>query len=240
LTENPHVIYDMMVHIPGTTFKTLSRVVRNAWHFQEQNEAEKEIMRNSFPYLENMTVFLTSWRSMFKTSMEQIKLHPYEDYLDIRDKLCRGACGLRNCNMEVFYPPFFGCDIHFSSLKYNVQEQCESGVSRDIAPSVFKEDKKKDGFHRSPEIRDTHWTQCGNRTVYYSVSNLNGMLLCIDEAEAKRESSKRGWGNMTANSYSEMVLNESWEPDLSTLTWKKQPQWRVIEADVVASDQEIS
>lgn len=76
LTENPHVIYDMMVHIPGTTYKDLSRHVRNGWHFPKEGVAEKEIMRKLFPYLENKTSWLTSWRGMFAVSREQIRLHP--------------------------------------------------------------------------------------------------------------------------------------------------------------------
>ena len=223
----------MMVHVPGTTYKDLSRCVKNGWHFEKENEAEKEIMRNSFPFLEDMTLFLTSWRGMFKTSRKQIKLHPQKDYLDISNKLCSGTCGFRNCNMEVFFAPFFGCDLHLPPV-YNSQEQCETGVSLGISPSVFTEDKLKDGYDRKHGSgnNDTHWSRCGKRTVYYSESTVNGVLLCIDEAEAKSESSRQGY--LTESSYSEMVLNEKWKPDLSNLTWNKRSQWGYIPAYVDA------
>lgn len=58
LTENPHIIYDMMVNIPGTTYKDLSRHVRESWHMSILKEADREIMRDSFPYLENKKTWL--------------------------------------------------------------------------------------------------------------------------------------------------------------------------------------
>ena len=226
LTENPHIIYDMTVHIPGTTYKSLSRYVKDAWHFQGQNEAEMEIMRHSFPHLENKTAYLTSWRGMFAVSRDQIKLHPQKDYLDISKKLCSGTCGFRNCNMETFFAPFFGCDVHSPHANNDNPEQCEFGVSRGIASSVFAEDHLKDGNNGGTKTNDTNWSRCGNKTVYYSVSTLNGMLLCMDASRAKRESSRGG--NLMASSYNEMLLNESWKPDLSNLTFKKPSQWSYI------------
>jgi len=226
LTENPHIIYDMMVHIPGTTYKSLSRYVKDAWHFKGTNEAEMEIMRHSFPHLENKTAYLTSWRGMFAVSREQIKLHPQKDYLDINKKLCSGTCGFRNCNMETFFAPFFGCDVHLPHANNDNREQCEFGVSRGIAPSVFAEDHLKDGNNGGTKTNDTNWSQCGNKTVYYSASTLNGVLLCMDASRAKRESSRGG--NLMASSYNEMLLNESWKPDLSNLTFKKPSQLSYI------------
>ena len=144
LTENPHIIYDMMVHIPGTTYKSLSRYVKDSWHMQGQKEADIEIMRNSFPYLENKTTWLTSWRGMFAASREQIRLHPRKDYVDINKRLCSGACGFRNCNMEVMFAPFFGCDLHLHGSEN--KEQCKFGVIHGISPKIYAEDSQKDSY----------------------------------------------------------------------------------------------
>lgn len=230
LTENPHVIYDMMVHLPGTTFKSLSRHVREAWHFEGQEEAEMEIMRHSFPHLENKTSYLASWRGMFAASREQIMLHPQEYYFEISKKLCGGTCGFRNCNMEAFFAPFFGCDVHlFHENNENNHEQCEFGVSHGIAPSVFTEDYLKDSYSGAgTETNETNWARCGNKTVYYSASELNGILLCIMDSGARNSGSSNWRNNMTASSYNEMIWNESWKPDLSNLTFHKDSQWSYI------------
>jgi len=84
----------------------------------------------------------------------------------------------------------------------------------------------KDGNNGGTKTNDTNWSQCGNKTVYYSASTLNGVLLCMDASRAKRESSRGG--NLMASSYNEMLLNESWKPDLSNLTFKKPSQWSYI------------
>lgn len=229
LTENPHIIYDMMVHIPGTTFKSLSRYVKDGWHFPNL-KAEMDIMRHSFPHLENKTTFITSWRGMFAASKEQIQLYPQEDYLDMKKKLCSGICAFRNCNMEIFFAPFFGCGDYFLYANIDNREQCEFGISHGIAPSVFAEDYLKDSLKgvSSTENKDTSWSRCGNKTMYHSKSMVNGMLLCMDASSSRAKRESIGGGNLTANSYNEMILNESWKPDLTNLTFQKLPQWRYI------------
>ena len=41
ITENPHIIYDMMVNIPGLTFKDLSRFVLHVCHWADYKKEEK-------------------------------------------------------------------------------------------------------------------------------------------------------------------------------------------------------
>lgn len=188
-------------------------------------------MRNSFPYLENHASWLSSWRGMFAASREQIRLHPRNDFVDINENLCSGSCGYRNCNMEVFFSPFFGCDYRL----YTTAEQCHSGIIRSMSRTVFAEDYLKDAYaneHIGPMATDTHWSRCGNRTIYYSRSTLNGLLLCIHESNSNFESNVLG---LTVSSLDKLMRNEKWKPDLSNLTYKKPSQWKRIPRYVMAN-----
>lgn len=229
LTENPHIIYDMLVNIPGTTYKDLARHVRDGWFMEGVKEnPEMEIMHNLFPYLEDKEVWLTSWRGMFAASREQIKLHSPKSYFDINKTLCSKKCKYIHCNMEVWFAPLFGCDPQLYGN--DNQEECKFGV-HDIAPKLFAEDHMKDSFAdgngdtRTTIASTTHWTKCGDKTVYHSTSAHNGVLLCTDES--RRNSQSRTWGGIVS-SYSELVLNEKWIPNLSNLTFQKPSQWKMV------------
>ena len=87
ITENPHIIYDLMgEELPGMTYKVLSRVVYPSWHMfgteagANDTTKETEIFDLYFPLLRNRNIWLTGWRGMFTVSSSKIKQHPKAVY----------------------------------------------------------------------------------------------------------------------------------------------------------------
>ena len=223
MTENPHIIYDMMVHVPGTTYQDLSRHVRVAWHMIDykdntKKKGEEEIMMHSFRYMQNQSSWLTNWRGMFAVSRDQIKQHQWHIYADINDKLCRKECNFLNCNMEVWFSTLFHCNSHlFQNSSHENETKCTSGVYTNISRIVFEEDYKKDGQHDPKPNLQTEWISCGNRTIFYAGSSINGALICTDGTITNEE--------MNKHLYSELVLGETWRANLTNMTWDQPPQW---------------
>jgi len=214
ITENPHLIYDIMVQdLPKLSYKSLSRHVRAAWHMFGTNNltaknkmGESKISETYFQYLNNQSDWVSDWRSMFTVSDFQIKRNPLEAYAKIVDMLASGECISVNCNMEPLLSSFFGCNPLF----FQDKPSCTMGVYTNVSNAVIEEDYMKDSIKTSPypPAWDTEWAICGGRTILYSMSMLNGALICLDNVEVN-----------SAEINHQMNGDVKWKPDFSEVTW---------------------
>ncbi len=245
ITENPHIIHDMLDQpIPGMYFKDLSRQVRDAWHFGDYDKDEKArageygIVMSAIRYLEKESLWLNSWRGMFTTTRNQIRLHPLEVYAGINEKLCGHVCSSRNCNMETFWSSLMGCSkILFregSSISngggdegrvhQKKTEACTGGRLKNLSPTVFDEDYKKDSLKDMPKdaltpSNNTDWIQCGSKTILYTTSFVNGVLMCIDKGSDQPRNSTTSITEL----YREMIRGDKRDVGyLSNLTFQRQ------------------
>jgi hypothetical protein len=111
LTENPHVIYDILgPNLPGLMYRGLARHVRGAWHMIEyekvENKGEVEFISRFVDYLFNESLWLTDWRGMLTVSRAQIRQHPWKAYSFINEKTVHEECHSVSCNMEFLFAPF--------------------------------------------------------------------------------------------------------------------------------------
>ena len=225
ITENPHIIYDIMENMPGLQYKSLSRHVSQAWHYVKYDnyeKGEKGIVTNHLnflltqPHVHN-TGWMSDYRGMFTVSREQIKEHPLNVYDGISTKIRDALCQERNCCMETFFSSIFKCNSHFYG-----DGNCKHGVYKDIANVVFEEDYQKNGCSAdvSP-VRDTNWIECGHKMMFFAKSCLNGALICI--------SRRRNDNNITnvngLQLLTEMIARDSWKADYANMTWNMPSQW---------------
>mmetsp|Transcript_9077 Transcript_9077/g.14540 ORF Transcript_9077/g.14540 Transcript_9077/m.14540 type:complete len:383 (+) Transcript_9077:212-1360(+) len=231
ITENPHVIYDMMEYIPGTTFKGLSRHVRTAWHFEKSKDnATQGIVSMAFSHVKERKTWLAPWRGMFAASQDQIRRLPWLVYADIESKLRDKKCLSRNCNMEVYFGPLFGCVPYlYHRLTNNNYTDCTSGVLNDTSLPVFEQDYMKDScsFGSNSECNngvstETSWRRCGNDIIFFSGSKVNGELTCVGGVDETTEEA-------ILHFYKEIVNGETWRPNISNSTiFGKRSQWTYI------------
>jgi hypothetical protein len=217
ITENPHIIYDLMgEELPGMTYKVLSRVVYPSWHMfgteagANDTTKETEIFDLYFPLLRNRNIWLTGWRGMFTVSSSKIKQHPKAVYTTLNFFLESKKCVSANCNMEVLFAPLFDC-IPILGEKPN----CTRGVYTNLSYPVITEDYLKDGCNsctHSP-ARDTEWEICGRQMSLFSQSPLNGAMLCLELGSEDTSGSMMNF------------LSKSIKSDFSNVTWGVTATW---------------
>jgi len=211
LTENPHIIHDILgPDLPGLTYRGLARNTRSAWHMINYEKAEKrgepEIMTRYLAHLLNVTLWINDWREMFTASGAQIRQNPWKAYNFINEKLAHGECNFINCNMETLFSSFFGCGTHFED-----ESTCTSGVYTNLSLAVHEEDYMKDSFLvGTGPSQDYKWKQCGNKTVLYSESTLNGDLICLDNPHETSAETIR-------HHLKELIVSDIWRADLTTI-----------------------
>lgn len=221
LTENPHIIHDILgpnLWLPGLTYRSLSRYVQVAWHMidyeKEEKKGDAEIMTRYAPYLFNMSSWITGWRGMYTVSSAQIRQHPWKSYSFIHEKILREECFFRNCYMEMLFSSLFGCNTHL----FEDESSCTSGVYANLSLVVLKEDYWKDTYHNnSYPAQDYKWKQCGNKTLLYSESGLNGDLICLNNPNFSSAKNIRH--------YLEELMIGDRIGDLSNQTFQKASQW---------------
>lgn len=222
LTENPHLIYDIMADIPGLTYKSLSRHVRDAWHMidyekEKDKTAEKEIMDTFIPFLAAQPAWIADWRGMFALSRDQIRRHPWQMYYFINESLGQDKCLWRNCNMEVFFSSIFGCNPHL----FDNSQNCTKGVYANTSNTVFDEDFNADGVSDNGGIaNEWHWHICGNKSLMYSTSQMNGGLICLDQGNRTTTTPE---GNREL--LLKVIAGDTRRADYSNEKWKQAPQW---------------
>jgi hypothetical protein len=66
--------------------------------------------------------------------------------------------------------------------------------------------------------QDFKWQMCGNKTILYSESTVNGNLICLDNPNGTSVETIR-------HLLEEMVIGDVWGANLSNQTFHKQSQW---------------
>jgi len=239
IMENPHVIYDMLNNIPGTTYRDLSRHVRDGWHFQEvglmKGKGEDNI-EEVFPYLKERQSWKTGWRSMFSVSREQIRNHELSSYSNILDMLrTKGRCIFPNCHLEVWYSILFGCDPDHLVDDDLQKSLCESGTYPNLSKPVFGDvDLQKNGYRNYPgdksAAKETNYKKCGTKMALYSTSLSNGELMCITLSEDHSNNNEPQPAVVLSieNLYQELIVGETWKADFSNVTFNKPSQFTSI------------
>lgn len=225
ITENPHIIFDIMENMPGLQYKSLSRVVGPAWHFvkyEEVKDGEKDILNSHLgflltqPHVRN-TGWLSDYRGMFTVSRDQIREHSLNVYAGISGKIRMKVCELRNCCMETWFSSLFGCNTYFFR---NDDENCRSGVYKNLANAVFDEDYNKDGVGDKPPTKDTNWIDCGDKMMFFAKSEMNGALICVRRTDYTNSTNING-----LQLFTKMIAKDTWRPQFSNVTWGKPSQW---------------
>jgi hypothetical protein len=154
---------------------------------------ESIIINETIPTLQNFRVWKTGWRGMYMVSRQAIKRHPLTIYQDLNRHLCQQTCAYRNCMFESINSPFWGCsDVHFleqggrTPPMYDdevLQDGCVRETIHDVALAVDYVDFRKDSIYSDDVRQVAHEVQqitCLDRTILFSNSGVNGLLMCIE------------------------------------------------------------
>jgi hypothetical protein len=223
LTENPHIIYDLMgEELPGMTYKELSRVVYESWHMfgtkagANDTTKETEIFDLYFPLLRNHILWMTGWRAMFTVSGSKIRQNPKAVYATLNFYLESKKCASINCNMETLFAPLFDCNPLLGE-----KPNCTRGVYTNLSYPVIKEDYLKDACRNCnhPQSVDTEWEICGKQmSIFSRKSVLNGAMLCLELGSEDTS------GSMM-NFLSKSIEGDNYKSDFSNVTWGVLARW---------------
>ncbi|KAI2511259.1 hypothetical protein MHU86_3225 [Fragilaria crotonensis] len=175
LTENPHLRHDILRYLPGTYYTDLARVVGGGWHMDADPVRESMIQRVA-PDLLNHSSWLTNWRGQFMASRDALQRVPKEVYTEFNANYCNESCVANDCSMEVWTAAMFQCvDTLFMNELCQVNEH-------DLSAKVIPSDFRKDGNGFASEGMAWRTTQktCGNRSIFYSESEVNGRFFCVE------------------------------------------------------------
>ena len=226
LSENPHIIYDIMIStIPEVTYMSLSRHVRGAWHMtdykHDNKTGEKELLYNFTNYLVDKDMWDADWRGMFSVSGKKIRQHSWNLYYTINDRLSHDKCVMRNCQMETFFSSMFGCNQYV--FDKSSHQNCTEGVYKNISYAVFDEDYEADATHGNAVIStEWMWNICNNKALLRSPGTLNGGLICLESNDAIAEEKNR-------ELLSRIIAGDVWKANYTNLKWKLGSQWKLHE-----------
>ncbi len=120
--------------------------------------------------------------------------------------------------METVFASFFGCN----SISYIGKPGCTEGVYKDLSYPVIEEDYLKDGCrcnkNDTPPAVDTNWIICGNKTMIFTRSMLNGALVCLENANTTHETNRQYLSDYIRG---DTLSNRTF----SNMTWNLAPQW---------------
>jgi hypothetical protein len=175
IIENPHVIQDIFNYMPGTTYSSLSRIVRSAWHMA-RDPVRVEMQSRMTPGLSEQGMWMTGWRSQFMVGIERNASQCSKICLRRVDwKLCNKTCVHVQCTMETWLGPLMNCAPHLFA-----GDNCTKHTHNLALPAV-EADFNKDGlFGHGGDTLATKTTQtvCGDRTILYAENFYNGMFFC--------------------------------------------------------------
>lgn len=211
ITENPHIVHDVMSYLPGTRFKDLSRHIRSAWHFPAYANSTDQngIQEKTSPIVYQQKTWVTSWRSMFLASRTELHTLSKALYIEHNELFCSNKCTASNCNIEVWFAPLFKCTpVLFKGTDCETRKfkAAPLGVDEDLVKDANFHFKKKRALPKMKSV--TTQITCGNRTLFYMESKANGVLMCVDD-------SKLDWEEELKTMYKEDVQSLN----LSGLEW---------------------
>lgn len=209
--------------MPNTQYKTLGRFVQRAWHYVDYDAppgGEKHILNTYVAHLRGPKSrgWTSDYRGMFSVSRDTIRQHDAGVYADIGAKIRNKECSSRNCCMETFFAALFGCNPHLFAAP-----SCESGTLARAAHAVVEGDFRKDSAQGGARpVAETRWRRCGDRTILYGESAVNGLLLCIGH-EGSADGARRAREDLARS-----VAGEVWRANATALEFKKTSQWRYL------------
>lgn len=221
LTENPHLIHDIKTYIKGTTYKSLARCVRGAWHLTD-DKVVAAMQSKMIPEILKLDSWVEGWREMFMLSTAKIQKFDKSIYKDMMKELCDKTCRDINCDFETWFGSAFCADI------LHTGPNCVSH-HHGVAPKVTRTDYFKDSYLSTPTAYQTHRKTCTNKnvtsTILIAESAVNGMLSCV---EYEKEPTGGEEDNRDTDEYWNTALHylydEPGEPDLGAwtdlLTWR--------------------
>lgn len=214
LTENPHVVHDILSYIPGMTYRELTRHVRVGWPWKETG-VRAEMVKKTVPHILEEEMWLTGWRSMYMAARSELLKYPNSVYAEFNHNVCNKKCRNIDCGMEVLFGPLYHCD---PSLFRG--QDCSAPHTHDLAPRIISEDFMKDGLMKNVNstAKSTKRITCGDRTMLYAKSTINGVLVCV---KSEGVMSAEEWNDILNRTYA-----ENWIPSLVGSEWQKQPQWK--------------
>ena len=141
LSENPHVMQDILSYIPGTTYTELARHVRPAWHVKRKGPAERALQQQTAPLVFRQSTWLIGWRAMYMVSRDTLRHVDKSLYAKFNEQLCSGECRFVNCAWEHWFGPTYGCaPVLFE------QDGCVSHDPLPFARSTMDADFRKDSL----------------------------------------------------------------------------------------------
>jgi hypothetical protein len=171
ITENPHVVNDVLNYMPGTTYSSLSRIVRSAWHMKH-DPLRVDMQSRMTPGLSEQGTWMTGWRSQFMASRETLRNVPKSAYEELIGHFCNQTCVHVQCTMETWLGPLMNCAPHLFR-----GDNCSTHTHK-LALAAVEADYSKDGSPTGPLATKITQTVCGDRTILYSESFYNGMFFC--------------------------------------------------------------
>jgi Protein of unknown function (DUF3431) len=181
-TENPHVIDDILNFLPGTTFFSLTRLVRGAWHMQS-DAARASLQERLVPELLSQDSWLTSWRYQFMASRETIRSIPQWGYQDIESALCNLSCQHNEqCTIDLWVAPLFRCATFFFLEQNGMITAKHNHVMATVEADWTKDVVLEQGANPDESVlqvaESTHQIIVKDRSLVYSESYINGLFLC--------------------------------------------------------------
>lgn len=211
--ENPHILHDIRSFIPGTSYSDLTRSVKPAWMFKGMSDIELILQnRTNIRVATKGGLWLAAWRSMFMASSSKVKSIDKSIYIEYINNICGKTCGHKlNCNLEVWFSPFFECTP--DSFK---GRECVTSTMN-VTHSIIEEDYDKGGYdsNHGPSQFSTR-TTCGNRTIIHSASSVNGILICLEMPE----DTSINWHELL-----KQITNETTTMNLTGIRFGEPPQW---------------
>jgi hypothetical protein len=213
LTENPHLLHDIMHIIPGTYYADLSRHVLEAWHMGS-DPVRSSMIRQVAPRILHEKFWWASWRSQFMVSRRALQRFPRQLYQEFNQKFCSQTCKEINCGTEVYFSAMFGCtDSVFRGPECTQHKHY-------LYPMLIPEDLTKDAlFYDNMKYEtfasSTLQTTCGTKTMLVAESIINGRLVCVEQQGVRRRLT--WWRSAIYQLYAETKL-----PRLDNLEWRWQ------------------
>ncbi len=224
LTENPHLVHDILHTIPGTYYADLSRYVTTAWHMGV-DPVRSSMIQKVAPQLMNESGWLASWRTQFMVSRAALQRFPRALYQEFSQTLCSHTCVDFNCGTEVWFSSMFGC----TDVMFRDGSDCQPNVEHHLSPKVIQRDYYKDSVSSVHEDETLAWstiqTTCGNRTLLQARSKVNGRLVCVEGNPTGISNSNQWWREAIYQMYA-----EDKQPLLFDLEWRFE---RIVEKKVL-------
>lgn len=196
ITENPHIVEDVVNVLPTTTYMGLSRIVKDAWHMRADPK-RADLQNRSIPSLQQQGAWPTSWRSQFMASRDAVRSVPRKYYLELMDIMCHVTCDHVQCALETWISPLMGCAEFLVKQEGHCRELNHENMSWAVRPADYEKDGNKGRRNDKSLVGSTKQVSCTsgiggqhNQTIVYAKSVINGIFLCASDT---RQDALEAW-----------------------------------------------